>query len=630
MFRCVRMALFSLFAAALLFAASTWDGAGSAVHAQATTQSQLYGLNTLRRMTVANWESQYNVLRRQVVHNWVDWSQDGCSAPWIATALAEITTSVADYNEVFHYGCLRHDMMWRTLPIVDGGTGRIWNERNRVVADEKFRSDNNDTCYVDYPWAHDLQGWAYCYAASWGYFKAVRGYKYDKDLTPAEESHRQIHSGFDYYPSSTHTVDCSLLSSRCLPVHYITVSGRPLVPQNIPYIAYGRTVPVQLVRANLRYPDGAPSPSDVGPQDPASEWKNDGHVALRVMYPLRASLTSTVTCPSSPLAHETFYISPGTNPLGVNDSLRKSTLVYIRACRATTEAERDNALLEIFPREAVHLWQNNAAQAIHRNAGARVRHYENFRARSCHAMIAEFPFDIVRSWLATDCMSTQSTGGYADYYTFTVPIEQTIQIDLSYADQYVDTYLYLLEGNGTNGTFVTDDDDSGTGGNGRNSRISRTLDDGIYTVVATTYSRDLLTGDYRLRVQGSATTPAATPAPAATPGPTGTPPPSNASPPTVSAGDDQTVSPRANVSVSGTGSPVDDDDDMTYAWAQTSGTTVSMLKGTSSAAYVPNVAGSDSFKFVAPSSSATLVFQLTVTDLGTNLTASDTMTVTVR
>ena len=102
-------------------------------------------------MTVANWESQYDVMRRQVVHNWVDWSQDGCSAPWIATALAEITTSVADYNEVFHYGCLRHDMMWRMLPIVDGGTGRIWNERNRLAADEKFKDDSIDACTAAYP-----------------------------------------------------------------------------------------------------------------------------------------------------------------------------------------------------------------------------------------------------------------------------------------------------------------------------------------------------------------------------------------------------------------------------------------------------------------------------------------------
>ncbi len=99
-------------------------------------------------------------------------------------------------------------------------------------------------------------------------------------------------------------------------------------------------------------------------------------------------------------------------------------------------------------------------------------------------------------------------------------------------------------------------------------------------------------------------------------------------PPTVNAGPNKRASLGASVYVHGTGSPVDDDDDATYSWTQIDGTRVSMMK--SARAYVPNSPGSDSFTFVAPLSSATLEFQLTVKDLGTGLSASDTMTVTVR
>ena len=108
------------------------------------------------------------------------------------------------------------------------------------------------------------------------------------------------------------------------------------------------------------------------------------------------------------------------------------------------------------------------------------------------------------------------------------------------------------------------------------------------------------------------------------------PPPVNpgGTPPMVNAGPNKRASLGASVYVHGTGSPVDDDDDATSSWTQIDGTRVSMMK--SARVYVPNSPGSDSFTFVAPLSSAVLTFQLTVKDLGTGLTASDTMTVTVR
>lgn len=107
-----------------------------------------------------------------------------------------------------------------------------------------------------------------------------------------------------------------------------------------------------------------------------------------------------------------------------------------------------------------------------------------------------------------------------------------------------------------------------------------------------------------------------------------------ADPPSVNAGADQTVTAGTWISVSGSGSPLDDDDDVAFAWAQTGGTTVAMKKPAyagSNVAYVPNSSGSDTFRFQAPSTRGTvLTFTLTVTDGGTSRTASDSMTVTVR
>ncbi len=87
--------------------------------------------------------------------------------------------------------------------------------------------------------------------------------------------------------------------------------------------------------------------------------------------------------------------------------------------------------------------------------------------------------------------------------------------------------------------------------------------------------------------------------------------------PSVNAGSDQNVATGATVSLTGTGSPVDPDDDASYSWTQVSGTTVTLSPSANSA------------NFTAPSTTGTLVFRLTVTDHGTGLSSWDEMTVTV-
>ena len=94
-----------------------------------------------------------------------------------------------------------------------------------------------------------------------------------------------------------------------------------------------------------------------------------------------------------------------------------------------------------------------------------------------------------------------------------------------------------------------------------------------------------------------------------------------ASSPTADAGDDQSVSKGATVTLDGSGStPVTTGATLTYAWTQTdsSGYTVTLDDAT---AVQPT--------FTAPSAAATLTFQLTVTEDGVG-SANDDVTITVR
>ncbi len=97
--------------------------------------------------------------------------------------------------------------------------------------------------------------------------------------------------------------------------------------------------------------------------------------------------------------------------------------------------------------------------------------------------------------------------------------------------------------------------------------------------------------------------------------------------PSVNAGRDQTVSTGATVSLIGTGSPVNDDDDASYSWTQQGTTTVNLTYSTG-IPYSSGLAG-NSARFTAPSTTGTLVFRLTVTDHGTGISSWDELVITV-
>ena len=98
---------------------------------------------------------------------------------------------------------------------------------------------------------------------------------------------------------------------------------------------------------------------------------------------------------------------------------------------------------------------------------------------------------------ADDCQSTNRIGTYARFYSFTLEQEAELQIDLMSSH---DPFLFLLHGDGRDGTLVAQNDDV-TVNVDLNSRISMILDAGVYTIEATTYNT-WDTGDFTLTIAG--------------------------------------------------------------------------------------------------------------------------------
>ena len=98
----------------------------------------------------------------------------------------------------------------------------------------------------------------------------------------------------------------------------------------------------------------------------------------------------------------------------------------------------------------------------------------------------ETSFNILGAW-TSDCESANRSGRFAKYYDFNVPeyINAGVTIDLT---SNIDTYLHLLQWNGSSWVSINSDDD---GGIGVNSRISTTLPTGQYRIEATTYSSSI-------------------------------------------------------------------------------------------------------------------------------------------
>ena len=101
------------------------------------------------------------------------------------------------------------------------------------------------------------------------------------------------------------------------------------------------------------------------------------------------------------------------------------------------------------------------------------------------------------SW-SSECTSEGRSGSYARYYTFTLVDESEVTVTLE-SDE--DTYLFIREGSGRDGSVLHEHDDIESGGADTDSRLSVTLQPGEYTIEATTYAA-AVTGDFMLTLQG--------------------------------------------------------------------------------------------------------------------------------
>ena len=219
-----------------------------------------------------------------------------------------------------------------------------------------------------------------------------------------------------------------------------------------------------------------------------------------------------------------------------------------------------------------------------------------------------------------DCESIWKTGSYIDYYSITPTVSGSVTIRLESTEN---TYLLLYEGSLTTGAPSQENDDHGTG---TNSQIVVNMTAGTKYIIGATTNVSNTTGSYTL----SLTMPAVPTVPQPTT-PTTTPggPTIPAGGPSVNAGSDQTVARGASVSLTGTGSPANDDDDASYSWTQRDSNTVSLKNSITNLPYTSGLHGS-SAKFTAPSTTGTLIFRLTVTDAGTGLSSWDELVIIVQ
>ena len=100
---------------------------------------------------------------------------------------------------------------------------------------------------------------------------------------------------------------------------------------------------------------------------------------------------------------------------------------------------------------------------------------------------------------STDCESSVTSRGYADFYFINVTRTTNVTIEMN--SRYIDSYLYLRLGDDEQSTFeITSNDDAYFGT--YNARISTRLAPGLYTIEATSLSKNEI-GRYDLRIGSS-------------------------------------------------------------------------------------------------------------------------------
>ena len=82
------------------------------VEARPEQSRMVSDLTAIAAMSHADWSASgaYDGLRDGSTYDWMDWSNDGCSGPEYAHL---------GYGDDFLLGCLRHDVLWRSMAVAD-------------------------------------------------------------------------------------------------------------------------------------------------------------------------------------------------------------------------------------------------------------------------------------------------------------------------------------------------------------------------------------------------------------------------------------------------------------------------------------------------------------------------------
>ena len=127
-------------------------------------------------------------------------------------------------------------------------------------------------------------------------------------------------------------------------------------------------------------------------------------------------------------------------------------------------------------------------------------------ADECVGMVSDNS-SVTGNW-SSDCPSEGRNGSYASYYTFTLTDSADVTLT---AESGVDTWLFLREGAGRDGTVVDENDDHDTSefslASSTDSRILESLDAGTYTTTYTAGETFTLTVTLRSSVSHRAPTP---------------------------------------------------------------------------------------------------------------------------
>ena len=378
--------------------ARTTSGATSGIIVDPSTlselQPQLQHLNNLVLKDYIEWADGYDTLRTEDPrYQFVDWSHDNCSTPF------NINVPFG-YKQKFRYACLKHDMMWRTLAVMDGATGRVWNERNRSAADTRFKKDTWDYCeYVEFADTHNPVKRDACRTASDGFYRAVHqwsGFRKD-DTRPTEEtnsltfSHRDYVRGMKLMPAQ----ECNFVlnpANRCLPINYIEHNGKPFIPQNIPNFPTGVNMAMIAIRANQYSVKGPPSDTIPLSPIPGNDVMNTSEMRLVAKSPFIIGTTEQLDC-GDQSAHRFVYLDSYSYPAftdgdRTNDADLKATPIVVKACASTSDAQEDTAQLELFTMKGRREIDRSYTTLP---AFFRSRHYQHINATVPQAHMAPDP-----------------------------------------------------------------------------------------------------------------------------------------------------------------------------------------------------------------------------------------------